>query len=89
MVFNSSVVLENRKSAVIVPLYKAKKERAECKNYRDISMLRVMGKIYVGMLVDRVRRVTEGLVDDQWVFVSGMECVDQIFTLRQVGEKAQ
>ena len=28
-------------------------------------MLRVVGKIYAGILVDRVRRVTEGLTDDE------------------------
>ena len=49
---------------MIVPLYKGKGERSECKNYRGIS-LSVVGKIYGGILVDRVCRVTGGLIDDE------------------------
>ena len=50
---------------MIVPLYKAKGERSECKSYRGISLLSVVGKIYAMILVDRVRRVTGGLIDDE------------------------
>ena len=37
---------------------------AEGKNYRRISFLSVVGKIYAGILVDRFRRVTGVLIDD-------------------------
>ena len=90
MAFESSVVPEDWRSAVIVPLYKDKGERTECKNYRGISLLSVVGKIYAGIIVDRVRRVTEGLIDDeQKGFRAGKGCVDQISTLKQIGEKIQ
>ena len=47
-------------------------------------------KIYAGILVGRIRRVTEGLIDDeQGGFIAGSGCVDQIFTLKQRGEKAR
>ena len=46
---------------MIVSLYMGKGERTECKNYRCISMFRVIGKINAWILVDRVRRVTGGL----------------------------
>ena len=50
----------------------------------------MVGKIYARILVDRVRKVTEGLIDDkQAVFRPGKGYVDQIFTLKQVGEKAR
>ena len=50
----------------------------------------MVGKIYAGILVDRVRSVTGGLVDEkQGGFRAGMGCVDQIFILKQVDEKAQ
>ena len=48
MVIESGVVSEDWRSAVIIPLYKGKGERTECKNYRGISLLRVVGKIYAG-----------------------------------------
>ena len=59
---------------MIVPLYKGKGERTECSNYRGINLLSVIGKIYAGILVDRVRKVTENLGQ----YTEG--CVDQIFT---------
>ena len=65
MAFESGVVPEDWRSALIVILYKGKEERAECKNYRGISLLSVAGKISAGFLVDRVRRLTGGLIDDE------------------------
>ena len=64
------------RSAVIVSLYKNKGERMECSNYRGIS-LSVLGKIYAGILVNGVRKVTEGLIDDQGRFRAGRGCVDK------------
>ena len=65
MVFERSVVPEDWRSAVIVPLYKGKGEKSEFKNYRGISLFSVVGKIYAGVLIDRVCRVTGGLIDDE------------------------
>ena len=62
--FENGVRPEDWVSAVIVPLYKGKGNRTECKNYRGISLLSVVGKIYARILVDRVRRVTGSLIDD-------------------------
>ena len=50
--FESGGVLEDWGSAVIVPLYKGKGERNECKNYRGINLLSVVGKIYSRILID-------------------------------------
>ena len=50
----------------------------------------MVGKIYAGILVDRVRKVTKGLIEDeQGGIKAGRGCVDQIFTLKQLSEKAQ
>ena len=71
-----AVVPEDWRSAVIVPLYKGKGERTDCKNYRGISFLSVDRKTCAGILVDRVRRVTGGLIDDkQGDFREGRGCV--------------
>ena len=44
----------------------------------------MFGKIYAGILVDGVRRVTGGLIEDeQGDFRVGRGYVDQIFTLKQ------
>ena len=49
----------------------------------------MVSKIYADILVDRVRSVTGGLVDDeQGGFRAGKGYIDQIFTLVQIDEKA-
>ena len=60
MAFESGVVPEDCWSAVIIQMYKNK-----CENYRGISLLSVVGKIYAGILINRVWRVTGGLIDDE------------------------
>ena len=65
MTFERGAVPEDWRSAVIFLLYKGKGERSECKNNRGISLLSVVGKIYAGILVDRVCRVTGGLINDK------------------------
>ena len=68
------------RSALIVPLYKGKGERNEYKNYRGVRLLRDR---------NRVHRVTWSLIDvEQGCFRKGRDCIDQIFTLKQIGEKA-
>ena len=49
---------------MIVPLYKCKGESLNVR-IRGISLLSVVGKIYAGVLVDRVHRVTGGSIDDE------------------------
>ena len=61
MTFESGVVPEDWRSAMIVPLCKGKGERNECKNYRSLKFLSVVGKIYAIILIERIRRVTGGL----------------------------
>ena len=77
MALESDVELKDWRSAVIVPLYKGKGERTECGNYRGISLLSVVGKIHAGILVDRIFKVTEDLIDDEqgW-FRAGRGYVD-------------
>ena len=67
-----------------------KGERTECKNYRSIGLLSMVGKITARVLVNRFHRVTGSLIDDeQGAFRVGRVCVNQIFTLKQIGEKSQ
>ena len=43
-----------------------------------------------GLLVDKVRIRFGGLIDDdEGGFRAGRDCVDQIFTLKDIGEKAR
>ena len=50
----------------------------------------MVGKVYAGILVETLLRVNGSLIDDeQWGFRAGRGCVDWIFTIKQIDEKAQ
>ena len=81
-------VPEDWRKAVIVPIYKGKGEKDVCNNYRGISLLSVVGKLYGRVLIERVKEKTERcLREEQCGFRQGRSCVDQIFTVNQVCEK--
>ena len=74
--------------AIIVPIYKGKGDRSECKNYRGISLLSIPGKVYGRILIEKVRSLTERLIgEEQCGFRSGRGCVDQVFVMKQMSEK--
>ena len=51
--------------AIVVPLYKGKGDRNDCKNYRGISLLSIPGKVYGRILIERVRVLTEGMIGEE------------------------
>ena len=75
------------RKAIIVPICN-KGSRDECGNYRGISLLSVVGKIYARVVCDRLRLLTDVLLtDEQGGFRVRRVCVDKIFAVRQVIEK--
>ena len=74
--------------ACIVPLYKSKGDMYECSNFRGISLLSVVGKVYGRILINRIRDKTENVIAEvQSGFRRGRGCIDQIFIVRQICEK--
>lgn len=51
-------MLEDWTEAVIVSLYKEKSDKDECRNYREISLLRIPGKVYVRFVTWCVKQIT-------------------------------
>ena len=87
LAMRSSAVPADWRYAIIAPIYK-KGNRKECSNYRGISLLSVVGKLYASVLVDRVRVIVEDVLDEvQGGFRPLRGCQDQIFCLRQAIEK--
>ena len=64
MAFESHVVPEDWRSCCDHSTVQGKGERTGCSNYRRIN-LSVVGKIYAEILIDRVHKVTESLMDDK------------------------
>ena len=50
MTFESGIIPEDWRSAVIAPLYNGKQERIECENCR--GLLSFVRKMYTGLLID-------------------------------------
>ena len=73
--------------AIIVPIYKGKADRSECKNHRGISLLILPGKVYGIILIEKFRNLTGGLIEEECRFRSGSGCVDQVFVMKQKSEK--
>lgn len=73
--------------ATILPIYK-KGDRQICSNYRGISLLPVVSKLYEIILERRLREIIEGTLDDnQCGFSPGRGTTYLIFTIRQMIEK--
>ena len=53
-------------------------------NFRGISLLSVVGKVYGRVLINRIRDKTENVIAEvQGGFRRGRGCTDQIFTVRR------
>ena len=72
---------------MIIPVHK-KGSKMQWTNCRGISLLSIPWKAYARILDYKVRDITEGKVlEEQGAFRKKRSCVDQMFTLRRLGEK--
>ena len=75
------------RDATLVPVPK-REDLSLCDNWRGISLLDVMGKLFARIINDRLQVVVEDSVtDSQCGFRAGRGCVDLIFCVRQFVEK--
>ena len=81
-------VPQDQVDAMIVVIPK-KGDLSFCDNWRGLSLLDVFGKLFAGILQQRLQKVIEDeLVESQCGFRKGRECMDLIFCTRQLVEKA-
>ena len=67
-----------------------KGDRSDCGNYRDISLLSVVGKVLADILLQRLHFVlTDVYPESQHGYRSGRGTIDGIFTVRQLMEKTR
>ena len=73
--------------AVIVPIFKMK-DKLDCANYRGISLLSLVGKVFCSIIHSRMKKKTEEILSEsQAGFRPGRSTADQLFSLRQITEK--
>eukprot|EP00795_Rhopilema_esculentum_P010044 gene10044-biopygen12706 len=86
-------ITENMPSEVTDPnitiLFK-KGDRSQCGNYRGISLLSVVGKLFADILLQRLKRIADKVYpQSQSGYRENRSTIDGIFTLKQLMEKAR
>ena len=78
------------KDANIITLYKNKDDRVDCNNYRGVSFLSVVGKVFAKVALGRLKFLAERVYPEfQCGFKLNRSTIDMIFSLRQLQEKCR
>ena len=81
---------QDMRDANIVTLYKNKGDRSDCNNYRGISLLNIVGKVFARVTLSRLQSLASRVYpESQCGFRAGRSTVDMIFSLRQMQEKCR
>src|SRR5678815_918799 len=81
-------VPQDWQDSCLVPIYKGKGDKKECSNYRGISLLSVVGKIYGRIIIKNVKSITDKQIgEEQCGFRDCRGCVDQVFTFENAGRE--
>lgn len=87
-IWREETLPDDWKIGLLVPIHK-KGSKQVCDNYRGISLLSVPYKVLSKVIYKRLVPVVEALVGDyQCGFRASRSTIDQIFTVRQILEKA-
>ena len=87
--WTTEIISTNWIDAIIVILFK-KGDRSFCGNYRGISLLSAVGKVFAGIILQRLNLLAEHIYpQSQSGYGNGRSTIDGIFTLRQLVEKTR
>ena len=88
-VWEEEEVVGDWKDAEIVPIPK-KGNLQVCDNWRGISLLDAVGKIFARVVQERLQVIAENILpESQCGFRKGRGCIDMIFAARQLVEKTR
>ncbi|KAL8591855.1 hypothetical protein ACOMHN_044351 [Nucella lapillus] len=78
------------RDANVVTLYKNKGDRSDCNNYRGISHLSIVGKVFARVVLKRLQVLAEQVyLESQCGFHANRSTTDMIFSLIQLQEKCR
>ena len=87
---DEGAVPQDMRDAKIVTLYKNKGERSDCNNYRGISLLSIVGKVFARVILVRLPKLAERVYpESQCGFRAERSTIDMVFSLRQLQEKSR
>eukprot|EP00117_Sycon_ciliatum_P040682 scpid34913/ scgid5748/ RNA-directed DNA polymerase from mobile element jockey; Reverse transcriptase len=88
LVLDEASVVAEWRDAIVVPIPK-KGNLKVCDNWRGISLLDVVGKLFARILQNRLQTISEKMLpESQSGFRKGRGCADMIFVARQLIEKS-
>ena len=74
----------------IITLYKNEGERNYYNNYRGISLLSIVGKVFARVILIRLQKLAKGIYpESQCGFRAERSTIDMVFSLRQLQEKCR
>ena len=86
--WQEGAVPQDMRDTKIITLFKNKGERSDCNNYRGISLLSVIGKVFAEVILIRLHKLAERVYpESQCGFQAGRSTIDMVFSLRQLQEK--
>ena len=78
------------RDANIVTLYKNKGDRGNCNNYRSISLINIVGKLFTKVVLMKLQVLAERIyTESQCGFSAKLVTIDIIFSLRELKEKCK
>ena len=88
--WREGAVPQEMRDATIVTIYKNKGDRSDCNNYRGISLLSIVGKVFARVLLKRLQKLAERVYpESQCGFRAGRSTTDMIFSIRHLQEKCR
>ncbi|CAH1247554.1 SSTR2 [Branchiostoma lanceolatum] len=83
-------VPQDMRDAKIVTLFKNKGDRSVCDNYRCISLLSIVGKVFTRVVLSRLQVLADRVYPEtQCGFRAGRSTIDMVFSVRQLQEKCR
>ena len=88
-IWKKEVLPDDWKNQLLIPLHK-KGSHSICDNYRGIALLSIPSKVFTKAILNHLKPHSELLLrESQCGFRNGRGCVDQLFSLRTLMEKAR
>ena len=83
--WKEGAVPQDMRDSKIITLYKNKGERNDCNNYRGISLLSIVGKVFDRDILIRLQKQAERIYpESQCGFRADLSTIDMVFSLRQL-----
>ncbi|XP_067911760.1 protein-lysine N-methyltransferase EEF2KMT isoform X1 [Heterodontus francisci] len=88
--WDEGAVPQDMRDANIINLYRNKGDCGDCNNYRGISLLSIVGKVFARVALNRLQKLAERVYPEaQCGFQAERSTIDMLFSLCQLQEKCR